>query len=176
MPGSSGLSCSCSFHDRRHNRLGKVLSDAIDGRIPLAKERPGIIGKLVITGEGNARVFIEYLASLHVAQCDRDSDGYLPHSGAALRIENRPLCAETSDVTGEDSIGSFGMACDIEPAASPEDLVHHREGKSLFDPVIQARVLKSRHCNGLDMRRQAATCCNPMITAARNYHRKSERE
>src|SRR5215472_4528247 len=176
MTGSSGLSGSCSFHDRRNNRLGKFLCDAIHGRILLVKERPGIIRKLVITGKCNTWILVDYLASLHISKGNCHSDGNLPYSGAALGIENRPLCAKAFDVSGEDGIGAFGMTGDIKAAASPENLVHHSESKPLLDPVVQARVLKSRDCNGLDIRRQAVACCNTMVTATGRRHRKPKHD
>src|SRR5258706_6615189 len=108
---------------------------------------------------------------LKIAHDHADNYSNIPHSRAPAVVENRTACVKVSDVAVQHGICVFLIGDHVKSTGALQNLVNYRLCESLLDSILEARVLKDRHRDRLDIRRQTLTFTGLLVAAHINDHR-----
>jgi hypothetical protein len=106
---------------------------------------------LILALKNHSRVLKDYLTRLKVSHDDAEDYSDVPNSSSAAIIENRTGRIKAPDVAAKHRIRIILAGDHPKGPGAFQYLVNDRLGKSLFNSILETRVLKDRNRDCLDV-------------------------
>src|SRR6267154_849072 len=147
---------SKTIYQCRNNRFGKAARNAHHGWIFFIKEIAWIVGELKLAAKDKILVVVQHAIVVLVTHCHGGGDRDFKNPRASFVVEQHTGKTKRFHDAIDHRIGAFALALHAYSVTAMNQFVHHRLGKAMLDLESQRVILKGRHGNGLDMRRQLA--------------------